>query len=384
MKKPKIPSFRIHKASKQAFVELNGHRHYLGRHDTPEARRKYAQLLAEWEANGRRLPVAPEEITIAELIDRYWEHCEQHYRFPDGTPTSSQWHIKRALRTVRELFGEMLVVDFGPLALRVVRQKLIDEGLCRRPVNHYIGLIRQMFKWGASFQIVPITVYQSLATIDGLRYGRSEAKETEPVRPVPVEHIEKVIAAVPRPIQALIMLQLYTAARPGEVVGLRAIDVDTSGPVWTAVIHKHKLSYRQTERVLYFGPKAQTILLEFMGKRPLNAPLFSPKDADAERNTLCLKRRQPNQKPTPRKTDRVIRDGYDRDSYRRVIYRTCIKLGIPVWHPHQLRHNSATEIRRGFGVEAAQVVLGHSRVDTTEIYAETNTARAIEVAAQIG
>ena len=46
------PSLRLHKASRQGFVELNGRRVYLGRHDLPETRQRYHQVLAEWEPAG--------------------------------------------------------------------------------------------------------------------------------------------------------------------------------------------------------------------------------------------------------------------------------------------------------------------------------------------
>jgi hypothetical protein len=37
---------------------------------------------------------------------------------------------------------------------------------------------------------------------------------------------------------------------------------------------------------------------------------------------------------------------------------------------------AATEIRRRFGLEAAQVILGHERMNTTEIYAESDKDQA--------
>jgi len=54
------------------------------------------------------------------------------------------------------------------------------------------------------------------------------------------------------------------------------------------------------------------------------------------------------------------------------------------WHPHQLRHNYATNVRREFGLEAAQVLLGHTKADVTQIYAERDMTRAATVAAKIG
>jgi integrase len=49
-----------------------------------------------------------------------------------------------------------------------------------------------------------------------------------------------------------------------------------------------------------------------------------------------------------------------------------------------LRHAAATEIRRQFGLEAAQHVLGHTTVDMTQIYAERNVETAARVALAIG
>jgi integrase len=55
-----------------------------------------------------------------------------------------------------------------------------------------------------------------------------------------------------------------------------------------------------------------------------------------------------------------------------------------IWSPHQLRHSRATDIRRQYGLEAAQVTLGHSRMNVTEIYAEKNHELAVRVAREVG
>ena len=57
---------------------------------------------------------------------------------------------------------------------------------------------------------------------------------------------------------------------------------------------------------------------------------------------------------------------------------------IPHWHPHQLRHSRGTEIRSNYGIEAAQVALGHARADITEVYAEKNMELAIQIARETG
>jgi site-specific recombinase XerD len=54
------------------------------------------------------------------------------------------------------------------------------------------------------------------------------------------------------------------------------------------------------------------------------------------------------------------------------------------WAPNQLRHAAATEVRREFRLEAAQVILGHSQANVTQIYAERDLALGVEVARAIG
>jgi site-specific recombinase XerC len=62
----------------------------------------------------------------------------------------------------------------------------------------------------------------------------------------------------------------------------------------------------------------------------------------------------------------------------------CKAAAVPHWHPHQLRHAHATAIRRRFGLEAAQVALGHSQANVTQVYAERDLALAVKVALEVG
>jgi integrase len=84
------------------------------------------------------------------------------------------------------------------------------------------------------------------------------------------------------------------------------------------------------------------------------------------------------------KPKRVPAERYNRRSYRLAIVRACEKAGVPEWSPLQLRHTAATAIRARYGVEAAKVILGHSKVETTQIYAERDLNRAAEIMREIG
>ncbi len=379
------PPLRCHKATGQGYVHLDGRRIYLGVYGKPQTLQKYHQVLAEWHANERRLP-APSggDATVVELCAAYWDFAGQHYRKGDGVSTTTIHRVRQALRSLRELYGPSAVADFGPLALRAVRQRWIDRGLARSTINDYVAQIRRAFRWGVSHQLVPETVYRALTTVTGLQAGRSAAKETEPRQPVPDAHVAAVEPFVNRQVWALIQLQLLTAARGGEVIMLRAVDFDTAGKSWTAKLSDHKKAYLGKQRTVYFGPRAQAIVRGFMADRPVDAYLFSPRDAERERHARATSRRRPGQQVMQRMSRRTLGDHYTSASYRRCIERACVRAGVPMWTPHRLRHSAGTFIRQEFGIEAAQVMLGHASVDVTQVYAEVNHARALEVASKIG
>jgi hypothetical protein len=90
--------------------------------------------------------------------------------------------------------------DFSPLKLKAVRQAMIDAGLSRTTINQRVRRIVRVFKWAASEELVPAAVYQALKTVSGLPKGRSEARESEPVKPVPDALVEAIRPRVGRQV----------------------------------------------------------------------------------------------------------------------------------------------------------------------------------------
>ncbi|MCH8851796.1 MAG: tyrosine-type recombinase/integrase [Planctomycetes bacterium] len=134
--------------------------------------------------------------------------------------------------------------------------------------------------------------------------------------------------------------------------------------------------------------------------RPIDTCLFSPREATSERYAASRTHRRPRQKPNKPSTARRIGNHYTACSYGRAIQRACDQAFPPPddlsveqikqwrkehsWHPHQLRHALGTDIRREFGVEASQAVLGHAKVNTTELYAQIDECKAVQIALKIG
>jgi len=402
----RTPKYRHHKASDQALIELNGHRHYLGAYGSPDSLRRYAELIAEWEAGGRQPLHKPADLTITELIARFWQHAEAYYRRGDGSPSSEVSCYRTALRPLRALYGDTLARDFGPRALLAVRQVMIGNRWCRSSINHQVGRLRRVFRWAVEQELIAESVLRSLQAVDGLRRGRSAARESKPVHGVPEPYIDAIEPHVARQVWAMVQLQLLTAARPGEVIIMRAIDLDTTGRIWLYSPAKHKTAHHGHRRTIYLGPRAQAIVEPFLSG-PLGDFLFSPAEAEAERRAAVHGRRQTpierGNRPGSNRARRPRRSPgrrYTVDSYRRAIHRGIEKANraeaeraeeenrkprlIPKWSPHQLRHTAATALRKEFGIETARVILGHRSAAMTEVYAELDHAKAVEVIARIG
>ena len=134
---------------------------------------------------------------------------------------------------------------------------MIDAGLCRNEVNKRVGHVVRAFKWARRERDGPALASTTASRPSpGCRKGRSEARESEPVRPVPEAFVEAVRPHVSRQVWAMIELQRLTGMRPGEVCIMRTCDLDTSGEVWVYTPEPHKTEHHGKERRIYLGPTA--------------------------------------------------------------------------------------------------------------------------------
>ncbi|MFO0879949.1 MAG: site-specific integrase [Gemmataceae bacterium] len=446
----RIPKLRRHKPSARAVVTLGGKDYYLGPwpvghpEPSPEIREEYERLILEWMATGRRQsPTSPQAVTVEELLVRFWEHVETHYRHsPSGEPTSEVGHYRLSLRPLRHLFGKLPVTEFTPLKLKAVRQLMLEgyrhpkygeqPPLSRKTINQRMGRIVRAIRWGVQEELVPPVILQGLLAVKGLQKGRTTAREMEPIAPVDAGPVEATLRHLSPSLCGLVRFQLHTGARPGEACALRLGDIDRSGAVWFYRPTRHKTAWRGKARIVAIGPRAQEVLREFIaircpccrveGRPPRigsrdgarcgpctdrhedaglagpfprievqkpDSALFSPARDRAERfedrrrarkskvqpSQQCRKKRHPKRRPG---------ECFTSSSYAAAVRRASERAGVAPWSPNQLRHALATEVRKRFGLEAAQVALGHSQANITEVYAERDMTLAERVAREIG
>ncbi len=390
----RIPSYCLHKPSGQARVIIGGEHIYLGKHGSPESWEKYQQAIADCISERKHAANLSHgngacALSVNELILAYWQHASSYY-VKNGRPTDEQAGIRAALRRLRRSYGSDRASEFGPLKLKSVRAAMIEEGLSRGVINQYVSRIRRMFRWAVENELIPVEVYQALMAVGGLRKGRTGARETPKVKPVPEEDMRATLPYLPEVVQAMVRFQRLTGCRPRDVCLIRPCDVDMShGEAWCYRPSTHKMEHVERERRIYIGPMAQAILQPWLN-RLANTYCFSPKES-AEK---CLAKRRGNgrsalkssshRQKRPRSRQRRPGDCYTRHSYRQAIERACTRAGVPPWTPNQLRHSRGTEVRKHYGLEASQTVLGHKRANVTELYAERDDALAQHIATETG
>lgn len=411
------PSYLFHKQTgrgRAVWTDQTGQRHdqlLPGQYESKESRKAFHDLALAVETSPLQQPKPDEDIeapssTVADVLLAYRLHADQHYRGADGKPTSEIYEVKIVIKAIRELYEDTPVVEFGPLCVKAARQQWVKEGRSRTECNRRVGVVKRIFKWAVSEQLVPVTVYQAVATVAGLQRGRTEAPEVPPVGPVDDAVVDATLPCLSRHVRGLIEFQRLTGCRPGEACTVRRSEIDTGGPVWIYRPTNHKNSWRGKSRAIAIGPKAQTLIREFFTPN-LDDYLFSPIRAMEELEVKPKKRA----KWAPK-------DRYDRTSYTRAIARACeyaFPLPAPLaqiedetraewwerlavrqkaevkawreshrWHPNQLRHTHATKVRKTFSLEHAGAALGHTKMSASEIYAERDAGLAVEVATKLG
>ena len=385
-----VPTYRHHRPSRQAVVTLAGQDIYLGRYGTAASRQEYDRVLSEWIASGRPdNTIGRFQITVVELCAAYLKFAKQHYQVA-GVPSGELFPLKAALRILRQAYGPVRAVEFGPLALKALRERMIAKEWARTTINQQVIRLRRMFRWAVSEELLPPTVIQALSSVAGLRAGKTAAREPEPIQPVEEAVLEATLPHMPQIVGDMVRIQRLCGCRPSDICRLRPQDVDRATGVWLYRPPTHKTRHLGKQRTIFFGPRAQEILRPYLERTP-DSYCFSPAESEEQRRAAKLANRKTplkygnragtNRQEKPRRKAGSV---YTSLSFGRAVRRACVVAKVEVWSPNQLRHSAGTEIRRLFGLEAAQVALGHSRADVTQIYAERDLQKAVEVMRQIG
>ena len=349
MQPPRIPKYRHQKSRNLAVTRIDGKDIYLGEYNSPESHEKYHRLVEEFCRRHAQTQITG--VTLPALAAVYKSYSQKRYQ----GGTLNAYH--RTIERFAILFPELDSQDVACSNVEKFQMSLVEQNLAVNTINDYLARLKKIFRWAARNKYMPsrnLLFFEILDRVDNTWPG---VRQTDKVKPVTLEQINEILSDVPKTVAALIKFQFHTACRPSEARLLRLCDIELSGDVWFYCPPKHKTSHQGKKRRIPLGPLAQHVIE--------SQPIVDP--------TSYLFHSGDPSRP------------YKKDSYSRAIRRACERAGIaPHWTPNQIRHTAATSIRAEYGIEVAQVVLGHSHVRTTEIYAEKNLALASQAALERG
>jgi len=385
----KEPGYCLHKPTGQAYVRFDGKAYYLGAHGSEESKERYSRLKAEWLVNRHAekfQPAATGGPCIADICLAYLDYAEKYYR-----GSTEFVNLKLAIQPLSELYAAIPAAEFGVIQFRACREWwLKDPKRSRQYVNKQMKRLLRVLKWAVGEGTIPATVYDTLRYVPALMKGRTYAPETKPVKPVGRELVDATIRHMTTVLADMVRFQQLVGCRPGELCMITPAMVNRSESVWLIALADHKTAYRGKSRTLYVGPKAQAILSKYL-LRAAGSACFSPIESEKQRREQMHEARvtpmNEGNKPgsnIARKPRKSPGEAYTTSSYSHAIKYACVRGKLESWAPNQLRHSVATDIRKQFGLEAAQVILGHSDANITQTYAERDTSKAIAVAQAVG
>lgn len=367
-KKGTPPAYRKHQGG-QAFSVYQGQPYYFGRHGTPESRTKYKAFLTWWEEKEQALPTAAVASvrTVGDLVNTFLIHARSYYVDEAGEPTS-QYHSFRCY------FGQLLEHEADTSLEQFNRTRLLAQRdrwaatVSRYTVNKALSWVRHLFRWGYRERYVSGTVLLEVRETEPLSKGRSMAREHDPVQPVPDMDLEATLMQARPQLADMLRVQVLVGCRPGELRRLRGGELVRQGSVrlqgrtiplpeglWAFLPSRHKNKHRGQVLAYWVGPQAQALLA---------AHLLQAGDG-----YLFPTRHSPY---------------YSREGYWRAVRNAAERAGVPAWSPGQLRHNTLSRYDNAAGIQAASTIVGHTRVETTQIYAERNLQQAAELVTKMG
>lgn len=343
-------------------------------------------------------------ITVGQLVDKYLAYADKSTR-----PTRSDkehpdlYFIKRVQEFLKP-YHSWPVSDFGPDELLDVQNVLIKyeyvhgkriKRYTRGGVNTVIKWIRRTWKWGMGRQLITPEQVQGLEEVRPLKMGDTESPDNHKRVRVTEKEFQKVVNEVSSVVGDMLQLIWYTAMRPYEVCDMRPFDILCDDPdCWLYIpgrdqtpVGKHKTTRFERVKVIPLTQECQEILSSRISNFKSKEYIFSPKEAMQEfLEKKSTNRKTPldygNKPGTNRKKHPMIApsEKYDHHALRNACKRGCVRAGVELFVPYDLRRTKATGTRAILGKEAAKVLLGHTKTDTTDIYLLEEVQEAMKVA----
>lgn len=346
----RIPGLRFHKHSGLWRATFGTETVYYSPAES-DSRARYEQDLARYLMRQRQ---APAYVTVAELVSEIVAWAKARYSIgPQGNSEAntirhalafldSTVQIKLPHMPRQSVYIPSVAADeFSAIHLAAVQEQMIELRKSRSYINGQIRRIKLAFARARVMGLVDAQTVADLDCVKGLRAGQAGVEERPTVTDVPDEHIDAVMQQLPPMPRAIVGVLRNSVLRPGEVLKMTVLNIDTSGDLWLfdlGIDHKTGRSTGKVKRK-FLGAACQEHL------RPFLDAAMATREIDA---TLW---------PSFGETG-----VYLRSSLCDAVARGCQSASVAHFHPHQIRHRGVTdEYERALreAIDRAKAVAGH-------------------------
>ena len=326
--------------------------------------------------------VSPSSVSnVGDLMQRYLQWAKNTLRKTrDGLDNPDLPKIRRAIKFL-ETYSDWPIDDFGPDELRAIQKALLDseyktgktmKRYTRRGINDTLNCIRTAWRWGLGRGLAKIENVEVLKEVKPLKTGQDNVHENHRRGIVSEKEFRKVLKKANPVAGDMLRLIWLTAMRPYEVCDMRPYDILTDDKeCWLYIpgrdkspIGDHKTARFGRIKVIPLTKAAQKVLKPRIKDFASKDYVFQPQEAVKDLERLIVK----------------TRDKYDHNTLCRACKRACERADVKEFVPYDLRRTVATGTRALLGKEAAKVLLGHAKTDTTDIYLLEEVQEAIKVA----
>ena len=211
--------------------------------------------------------------------------------------------------------------------------------ISNRTLDKYREYISHFYQWACNEEYIEKNPAKNVKPI------KYEVKPRQALSQIELEYIRK--ACVTLKDKAIIEVLYSTGCRVSELANLKKSDINWNDKT------VHLFGKGSKHRTSFLNAKAEVAIKEYLSSRI------------DENDSLFVSDRKPH--------DPIKKDALEK-IVRIISKRATDTVGKNVT-PHILRHTTATTaIRNGMPVEDIRELLGHSRIDTTMIYAKTSIA----------
>lgn len=243
----------------------------------------------------------------------------------------------RNYRQILGLFRQWLDLPPSQITTDHVRRWLSylkeERHMKKDSVQTYLNCLRSFFGWLQTEEKIQRN------PMNRIRSARIDKKHTR--QPLTQEEVERCRAVLETPRErAIFELYLSTGCRLSELVNIPTSSVDFQSRTIEVCGKGDKI------RTVYFSVRAKLALQSYLTQSPNNSVLLS-----------C---------------NAVPYGPLGSQAIEKIIRGIGARAGLSVpLHPHKLRHTFATSaLNAGMDIVVIQQLLGHSNLDTTQIYAQ--------------